>query len=227
MDDEYDSLQECCNAAGFDNGNGPCKYIDVCNPTDEPTPAPTLAPIEALATPAPVTPAPIETPVLETPAPTPAPIEVITPAPIEVIIPAPTPAPIETPVETPAPTPCEGRKWYLITSEADGWQGDGSTTCTNGYDATTIDGGASMYDTFQECCEAEAKETMDSTDCTYIDVCNPPAPTPAPVPDDIVTNEPTNGASIVSTPSLSIGSTPTVGTEKDILAIASGPRRLN
>ena len=189
MDDEYDSLQECCNAAGFDNGNGPCRYIDVCNPTDEPTPAPTLAPIEAIVTPAPVTPAPIETPV-ETPAP--------------------------TLTVTPAPTPCEGRKWYLITSEADGWQGDGSTTCTNGYDA---DGGASMYDTFQECCEAEAKETMDSTDCTYIDVCNPPAPTPAPVPDEIVTNEPTNGASI--------GSTPTVGTEKDILAIASGPRRLN
>ena len=49
----FNSLQKCCNAAQF--GNGLCKYIDVCNPTDEPTPAPTNAPVETIITCAPYT----------------------------------------------------------------------------------------------------------------------------------------------------------------------------
>ena len=193
-----------------------CKVIDVCNPTDAPTESPTPAPIETIitpeptpspVTPAPVTPAPIET--IITPVPTPSPIETpapVTPAPIEIIIttliptPSPvTPAPIETPVptlsDTPAPTPCESRKWYMITSE-----GDGHTTCTNGYD--TMGDGATIYDTFLECCEAEVTTNGmgSAADCKYIDVCNPtdvPTPSPIdvatlpPVPEVVTTFEPT------------------------------------
>ena len=136
--------------------------------------------------------------------PTDAPTESPTAAPIETIItpiptPSPTtPAPIETPVPTltvtPAPTPCESRKWYLTNSDE-----DGVTACTNGYDSTIDE--ASMYNTFIECCEAEATMNgMDSADCKYIDVCNPTdEPTPAPieaatlppVPEVVITPPPT------------------------------------
>lgn len=56
--------------------------------------------------------------------------------------------------------------------------------------------------------------TMNSIDCKYIDVCNPLAPTPAPID---VTPEPT----IVS----SIGLTPTVGKEMESGYVNLGPRR--
>jgi len=46
--ESFNSLHKCCNAAGFDNGL--CKYIDVCNPTDEP---PTREPTLSLVSPAP------------------------------------------------------------------------------------------------------------------------------------------------------------------------------
>jgi hypothetical protein len=54
------------------DADGVCKYIDICNPTDEPTPEPTAAPVE------PETPYPVMT--------------VVTPSPIE---PAVTPSPVE------------------------------------------------------------------------------------------------------------------------------------
>jgi hypothetical protein len=251
----YETVLDCCDkliADGVADCNDKCKYIDICNPTLEPTLSPTPAPIEIIVvTPSPVTPAPTpcegrkwylttsegdgsitctngyditslgdgatiydtfleccEEEAMESmdstddckyidvcnpPVPTPAPIEIETPSPV-----------------SPAPTPCEGRKWYLTTSE-----GDGSITCTNGYDITSMGDGATIYDTFLECCEEKAMETGDNTDCKYIDVCNPPAPTPAPI--EIVTFEPTVGSSI--------GSTPTVGKEMDILSIETGPRR--
>jgi hypothetical protein len=80
----------------------------------------------------------------------------------------------------------------MITSE-----GDGHTTCTNGYD--TMGDGATIYDTFLECCEAEATANggMGSADdCKYIDVCNPtdvptPAPSLPPIPEVVSTIEPT------------------------------------
>jgi hypothetical protein len=181
--DTYDSIGECCAeliATGDGDADAVCKYIDICNPTDEPTPSPTPSPIEIIITPEPT-------------------LAPVTPAPIE------TPSPV-----SPAPTPCEGRKWYLTTSE-----GDGSITCTNGYDITLMGDGATIYDTFLECCEEEAMETGDNTDCKYIDVCNPPAPTPAPLIYE-VTYEPTVGSSI--------GSTPTVGKEMESGYVNLGPR---
>jgi hypothetical protein len=75
---------------------------------------------------------------------------------------------------------------------------DGVTACTNGYDSTIDE--ASMYDTFIECCEAEATTSGMGADCKYIDVCNPtdvPTPTPIeaatlpPVPEVVITPEPT------------------------------------
>lgn len=93
-----------------------------------------------------------------------------------------TPAPIVTPEPaTPAPTPCESRKWYLQVILEGIKTESGVTTCTNGYDTTAINE-SSKYGTFLECCEAEARETMDNTDCKYIDVCNTPVmPPPSPI----------------------------------------------
>ena len=231
--ESYATAVDCCTELGYfpnpndkDTPNAACKYIDVCNPSDEPTGSPTLAPV--------------------TPVPTA--IEIITPAPVV------TPAPIETPeptsyvtaTETPAPTACEERKFYVITDI------DGETKCSNGMlnsDPLLIN--VDAYETVVDCCDRLVADGMAdcNENCKYVDICNPtfeptlsptlppiiaPVPTPAPydtplptlviatsppVPDEIVTFEPTAGSSI--------GSTPTVGTEKDILAIASGPRRLN
>ena len=230
--ESYATAVDCCTELGYfpnpndtDTPNAACEYIDVCNPSDEPTGSPTLAPV--------------------TPVPTA--VEIITPSPV-------TPAPIETTeptsyvtaTETPAPTSCEGRKFYLITDI------DGETKCSNGM--LNSDSLMDAYETAVDCCDKIVADGMADCDenCKYVDICNPtfeptssptlppiiapvttPVPTPAPydtplptqvitsppVPDEIVTFEPTNGSSI--------GSTPTVGKEMDILSIASGPRRLN
>jgi hypothetical protein len=236
----YVSAAECCGALGYfvnpndkDTPDSACKYIDVCNPTDEPTLSPTLAPVTSDPTPSPVTPAPV------TPAP-------VTPAPVETAEPTSYVTGVETPT-SPAPTACEDRKFYIITNI------DGETKCSNGL-LNSNSGMSSIvvsYETVKDCCD---KLVMDGVvdcnkNCKSIDICNPtfeptlsptlppviavttPVPTPAPydtpfptqditpppVPDEIVTFEPTVSSSI--------GSTPTVGKEMDVIAIASEPRR--
>jgi hypothetical protein len=154
-----------------------------------------------------------------------------------------TPAPTVSPI-TPAPTPCEGRVYYIITDI------DGMTQCSNG-----MDNAISNPDTFAtsaECCdELLDLELIDcNEDCNYIDVCaEPTTPQPSPTtatlpPAEIETTfEPTYGSSPLGsgvesstptttvvvtpapTPLTSIGSTPTVGTEKDSGYVNMGPRR--
>ena len=254
--DAYVSAAECCGALGYfvnpndkDAPDSACKYIDVCNPTDEPTLSPTLAPVTPvptaveIITPAPVTPAPIETSEFSPSPVTPAPVM---PAP-QTYEPTTYVSGVETPT-SPAPTACEERKFYVITDI------DGEMKCSNGLLNPNF-GMSSMlvtYETVVDCCD---KLVMDGVadcneNCKSIDICNPtfeptlsptlppiiapvttPVPTPAPYdtpsPTQVITSPPVPDEIVTFEPTAgsSIGSTPTVGTEKDILAIASGPRR--
>ena len=205
--DAYVSAAECCGALGYfvnpndkDTPDSACKYIDVCNPTDEPTLSPTLAPVTSDPTPSPVTPAPV-TPAPVTPAP-------VTPAPIETAEPTSYVTGVEFPT-TPAPTACEERKFYIITDI------DGETKCSNGL-LNPNSGMSSMlvtYETVVDCCD---KLVMDGVadcneNCKSIDICNPtfeptlsptlppiiavtPVPTPAPYdtpfPTQVITSPP-------------------------------------
>jgi hypothetical protein len=86
--DIFDTSKECCDAlldSGDLGADENCRVVDLCNPTEAPTPAP-------------VSPEPTENP---TPAPV---VKIVTPSPVTA---EPTPEPA-----TPAPTPCEGRKFY-------------------------------------------------------------------------------------------------------------------
>ena len=207
--DAYVSAAECCGALGYfvnpndkDTPESACKYIDVCNPTDEPTLSPTLAPVTSDPTPSPVTPAPV-TPAPVTPAPvTPAPVTPapVTPAPIETAEPTSYVTGVEFPT-TPAPTACEERKFYIITDI------DGETKCSNGL-LNPNSGMSSMlvtYDTVVECCD---KLVMDGVadcneNCKSIDICNPtfePTLSPTLPPIIAVTPGPTLPPIIAVTP---------------------------
>ena len=208
------------------------------------TDGPTEAPVTDVPTPSPVTDEPTPSPVTDEPTPAPvAPEPTEEPTSMVVVVETPspiTPAPTVSPI-TPAPTPCEGRLYYIITDI------DGSTQCSNG-----MDNAISIPDTFAtsaECCaELLDLQLIDcNEDCNYIDVCaEPPTPQPSPttatLPAIETTFEPTYGSSPLGsgvesstpttvvvtpapTPLTSIGSTPTVGTEKDSGYVNMGPRR--
>ena len=165
------------------------------------TPVPTPFP----STPEPTDETPLPTPFPSTPEPT-EPIETPDPTPFPS-----TPEPTE-PEVTPAPTPCEGRKWYLLSTNSV------KKMCSNGYD---IPPGVvfTFYGSEKECCSSEFSS---NEKCIVRDVCRPDVPvTPVPtlqpteeiltpVPTFIPTEEPTTK---LPTLSPTFGSTPTVSKE--------------
>jgi len=109
----------------------------------------------------------------------------------------PTDEPTPVPSSTPAPTPCENREWFLAYGK-----------CTNGYqtgsnDSSVQNYGSSTYGSKKECCDDEFPG-LPFYKCPTFNVCveyvvDPPTKKPA-------TPFPTEASSV--------GSTPTVGTEK-------------
>jgi hypothetical protein len=214
--DTYATAIECCTELGYfpnpndkDTPNAACKYIDVCNPSDEPTSSPTLAP---------VTPVPTSyVTALETPSP---------------VTPAPTPCEgrmfyIITDID--GTMKCSNG---MANSDPLMISVDAYETVAECCDKLVADGVTDCNENckFIDICNPTLEPTLSPTLPPIIAAVTPvptPAPydtpfptqvvTPPPVPDEIVTFEPTVGSSI--------GSTPTVGKEMDILSIATGPRR--
>lgn len=146
--DTFTSVGECCDKLvnlEMIDCNENCNYIDICNPTVEPTvfvtPAPGTTIFDTVEECCEVSFEDVTNcKVVDVCNPT------VEPVPEVIVTFEPTffgsspqgsgvESSIPTVLDTPAPTPCEGCKWYLTMSS----EGDGTTTCTNGYGAT-IDG---------------------------------------------------------------------------------------